>query len=310
MCPSCLASSATVVASVTSLTGMAVLIAGLLPRVGTRRTFARRPATHEEPSMSQPQPRVASREDWLTARLALLEKEKAHTRAQDALAAERRRLPMVPVETEYTFDTPEGSRTLAQLFEGRSQLIVYHFMFGPGWTEGCPSCSMLVDHFDAPRVHLAARDVTLAVVSRATLPEIQRFKQRMGWRFPWASSNGTRFNRDFQVSFTPEEVASGTATYNFTPAGFPATEAHGISVFYKDAADRVYHTYSAYARGCEPFVGVYHLLDIAPRGRDEDELAFTMSWVRHHDRYGEKPVVDATAPYAPPPCACGTSAPA
>ena len=308
MCPSCLASSATLVAGVTSLTGMAVLIAGLLPRLGTNRPPARRPAKIEEPPMSQPQPRIASREDWLTARLALLEKEKALTRQQDALAAERRGLPMVAVDTDYMFETPEGSRTLAQLFEGRSQLIVYHFMFGPDWAEGCPSCSMLADHLDATRVHLAARDVTLAVVSRAPLSELQRFKQRMGWQFPWASSNGSTFNHDFQVSFTPEEVASGTATYNFAPVGFPATEAHGISVFYKDDAGRVYHTYSAYARGCEPFVGVYHLLDIAPRGRDEDGLAFTMAWVRHHDRYDVSPAVDASAAYAPPPCECAGEA--
>ena len=255
------------------------------------------------------QPTIATRDQWLAARIALLEKEKALTRAKDALAAERRQLPMVPVETTYVFDTVDGPRSLAELFDGRSQLIVYHFMFGPHWAEGCPSCSVLADHIDPSVVHLAHRDVTVAVVSRAPLPEINRFKRRMGWQFTWVSSSGNSFNADHHVLFSKDEVARGRGVYNFREQGFPAEEAPGVSVFYKDTSGQVYHSYSSYARGGEPLMGVYEYLDLVPKGRDEDSLAFSMSWVRHHDRYDDGYRVESTSDYAPPPvkeACCGS----
>jgi predicted dithiol-disulfide oxidoreductase (DUF899 family) len=229
--------------------------------------------------------RIVTRDEWLVARKDLLAREKALTREHDALAVERRRLPMVRVEKTYVFETPEGRRTLGELFGDRSQLIVYHFMMGPEWAEGCPSCSFLVDHLDGSVVHLAARDVAFVAVSRARLTQIEAFRQRMGWRLPWVSSFGTDFNRDFNVSFTADEVAAGRAVYNFGSTSFPADEAPGISVFCKDAEGAVYHTYSSYGRGGEPLIGAYQLLDMVPKGRDEDGLAFPMAWVRHHDRY-------------------------
>ncbi|HET7220949.1 MAG TPA: thioredoxin family protein [Vicinamibacterales bacterium] len=231
------------------------------------------------------QPRIVTQEEWLAARRELLIKEKALTRARDTLSAERRQLPMVRLEKSYVFDTVNGPRTLAELFGGRSQLVIYHFMMGPQWDEGCPSCSMLADHLDGSRVHLLQRDVTLVVVSRAPLAKIDAFKRRMGWQFPWVSSYGNDFNRDYHVSFTPEEVASGKMYYNFQDGVFPSDEAPGVSVFFKDAAGEIFHTYSTYARGAEALLGVYNLLDLVPKGRDEDGLPFTMSWVRHHDRY-------------------------
>jgi len=229
--------------------------------------------------------RIVSQDQWLAARKALLAKEKEHTRARDALSRQRRELPWVKVEKPYVFEGPGGKETLADLFGGRSQLIVYHFMFGPGWKEGCPSCSLLSDHIDASTVHLAQRDVTLLAVSRATYPEIAAFKQRMGWRFKWVSSHGSDFNRDFYVSFAPEE--KDNAYYNYDTGGFPSEEAPGASVFYKDAAGNIFHTYSAYARGLDVLIGAYNYLDLAPKGRDEDALSFTMAWVRHHDRYAD-----------------------
>jgi predicted dithiol-disulfide oxidoreductase (DUF899 family) len=232
------------------------------------------------------QPRIVSRDEWLAARRALLVKEKAHTRAGDAISNDRRRLPMVKVDAQYTFDTPDGRCTLADLFEGRSQLIVYHFMMGPGWVEGCPSCSFLVDHLDGALVHLADRDVTLVAVSRAPLSEIEAFKRRMGWHFTWVSSYGTDFNWDYHVSFTKDEVARGQMRYNYDEQLFPSEEAPGFSVFLKDAAGGVFHTYSTYGRGGEIVLGTYHLLDLVPGGRNEDGLPFPMAWVRHHDRYG------------------------
>ncbi len=231
------------------------------------------------------QPRIVSRDEWLAARKALLAREKAHTREGDALSVDRRRLPMVKVETSYMFDTPDGRRSLADLFEDRSQLIVYHFMMGPGWVEGCPSCSFLMDHLDGVLPHLANRDVTLVAVSRAPLAEIDAFKRRMGWQFPWVSSYGTAFNRDFHVSFTKDEVASGKMHYNYAEQLFPSEEGPGFSVFVKDAQGGIFHTYSTYGRGGESVLGTYHLLDLVPKGRDEDRLPFPMAWVRHHDRY-------------------------
>jgi predicted dithiol-disulfide oxidoreductase (DUF899 family) len=230
---------------------------------------------------------IVSREEWREARKAHLAREKEFTRLRDKLSAERRAMPWVKVDKAYVFDGPKGEVTLADLFDGRRQLIVYHFMFGPGWEEGCPSCSFLADHIDGAAVHLAQRDVTLLAVSRAPLPRIEAFKKRMGWRFRWVSSHGTDFNFDYHVSFTKEEMAKGTVDYNFDPREFPSEEAPGISVFYKDEPGDVFHTYSAYARGLDLLVGAYNYLDLAPKGRDEDAMAFTMAWVRHHDRYGD-----------------------
>jgi predicted dithiol-disulfide oxidoreductase (DUF899 family) len=215
-------------------------------------------------------------------RRELLQKEKELTRQLDRLSAERRALPWVRVEAEYVFDTPEGKRTLAELFDGRSQLIVYHFMLAPGWKEGCDGCSFLADHFDGPNLHLPHHDVTLMAVSRAPLHEIEAFKKRMGWRFRWASSFGTRFNYDFHVSFTEDEIARGQAWYNYRETRDAGEEMPGISVFYRSEAGEVFHTYSAYARGLDILIGAHSLLDLTPKGRNETTI---MDWVRHHDRY-------------------------
>jgi predicted dithiol-disulfide oxidoreductase (DUF899 family) len=199
-------------------------------------------------------------------------------------------LPWRRVEKDYVFDGPDGKGTLADVFDGRSQLMVYHFMFGPAWERGCPSCSFLSDHIDGANWHLPQRDVILLAVSRAPLSEIEAFKQRMGWRFKWVSSYGNDFNRDVHVSFTSDEMAQGEVYYNYGMTGFPSEEAPGISVFYKDPSGAVFHTYSAYARGLDMLVGAYNYLDLAPKGRDEAELPWTMAWVRHHDRYeNDKP---------------------
>lgn len=244
---------------------------------------------------------VVSREEWVGARRELLRKEKEWTRLRDELGVARRALPWVRVEKEYVFETPQGRVTLADLFAGRSQLVIYHFMMGPDWAWGCPSCSLIADGIDGATIHLAARDVTLMAVSRAPLAQIEPFRRRMGWRFPWASSFGSDFNFDYHVSFTPEQLASGAMDYNFERGGFPASEAPGASVFFKDEAGRVFHTYSSYARGLEPLVMTYHYLDLVPKGRDEDGLEFSMAWVRHHDNYGPEYVVGPGDQYAPPP---------
>ena len=230
--------------------------------------------------------RIVSQAEWLSARKAHLENEKRFTRARDELSRQRRELPWVKVDKPYVFDGPDGTQTLPELFEGRSQLVLYHFMLGPNWAEGCPSCSYVADHFDGMLPHLAQRDVTFIAASRASYPEIAAFRRRMGWRFKWVSSFGNEFNRDFQVSFTPDEVANGRAYYNYAVGRFPKEEAPGASVFYRDSSGDVFHTYSAYARGLDILVGTYNFLDLVPKGRDEDGLSFTMSWVRHHDRYG------------------------
>ena len=244
-------------------------------------------------------PRVVSQAEWLAARKELLKKEKELTRQKDAISAQRRELPWVRVEKEYTFDAPSGKRTLADLFEGKSQLIVYHFMFGPEWQEGCPSCSFNMDHTDGATVHLAQRDVSFAAISRAPLAKIEAFKNRMGWRFNWVSSNQNDFNRDYHVSFTKEEMAKGKVDYNYDLAEFPSEEAPGVSVFYKDKNGDIFHTYSAYARGTESTIGTYNYLDLVPKGRDEDALAFTMAWIRHHDRYSDGKLADKDKPYWP-----------
>lgn len=225
---------------------------------------------------------VVSRDAWIQARKALLEKEKEHLSRHDALCEERRALPWVRVEKPYFFDTPKGSTTLAGLFEGRSQLVLYHFMMGPGWKEGCVGCSFAVDHIEGPLVHLEHHDVSVVVVSRAPLNEIEAFKKRMGWRFRWVSSHGTDFNYDYHVSFTKEQITQGKVYYGFELIEGEEEELPGVSVFFKDGADEVYHTYSAYGRGPEAFLGAYGFLDLTPRGRDEKSPC---DWVRHHDRY-------------------------
>ena len=232
------------------------------------------------------QHKVVSRDEWIAARKAHLANEKALTKARDRLSAERRALPWVKVEKTYVFDTPEGKKTLGDLFDGRSQLIVYHFMLGPDWGEGCPSCSYLADHFDGAALHLPHRDVTLAAVSRAPLSEIEAYKKRMGWSFPWASSHGNDFNYDFHVSFRPEQ-AEGEVYYNYEMRDFEVDEMPGLSVFIKDASGAIFHTYSAYARGLDILVGAYNFLDLVPKGRDEAELPWTMAWVRRHDDYDD-----------------------
>ena len=246
--------------------------------------------------------KVVSHDDWIAARKAHLADEKAFTRARDALSRKRRELPWEKVEKTYLFEGPQGKETLADLFGGKSQLIVYHFMLGPGWEAGCPSCSYLADHFDGSVIHLAARDVAFVVVSRAPYAEIEKFQKRMGWRFKWVSSFGSDFNFDYQVSASPDEKAAGKVLYNYEITEFPSEERPGASVFYKDAGGQVFHTYSSYGRGLDMLIGAYHFLDLAPRGRDEDALAFSMAWVRHHDRYdGAK--VDPKATYQEPKAA-------
>jgi predicted dithiol-disulfide oxidoreductase (DUF899 family) len=232
---------------------------------------------------------VVSRDEWLAARTEHLRREKEFSKLRDQLSAERRALPWVRVDKTYTFDTPDGPRTLADLFDGRSQLIVYHLMFGPSWEEGCPSCSLLSDHIDGATVHLAQRDVTLIAVLRAPLDRIEAFRRRMGWRFPWVSSHGSDFNHDHHVSFTEEDRAAGEVDYNFGRQRYMSDELPGVSVFIRDESGDVFHTYSAYARGLDLLVGAYNYLDLAPKGRDEDALDFTMAWVRHHDRYATAP---------------------
>jgi predicted dithiol-disulfide oxidoreductase (DUF899 family) len=242
--------------------------------------------------------KVVSHDAWLVARKAYLAEEKAFTRARDALSKKRRELPWEKVEKNYLFDTADGRQTLAGLFGGKSQLIVYHFMLGPGWEAGCPSCSFLADHFDGAAIHLAQRDVAFVVVSRAPLAEIEKFKKRMGWKFKWVSSFGTDFNFDYHVSFTPEQK-KGLVEYNYEKTEFPSDEAPGLSVFCRDAAGDVFHTYSSYGRGLDIVVGAYNFLDMAPKGRDEDGLAWSMAWVRHHDKY-EGAVVNTKASYQQP----------
>ena len=244
---------------------------------------------------------VVSEDQWVEARRALLAKEKQLTRQHDELARARRELPWVRVDKKYEFDAPRGKVSLADLFGGRSQLLIYHFMFGPDWKEGCPSCSYVSDHLDGAVPHLAARDVTLTMVSRAPLPKIEAFKKRMGWHFPWVSSFGSDFNYDYHASFKPEQIAKGKVDYNYTMQEFPSAEAPGASVFLKDrATGEIFHTYSTYGRGLDAFVGTYTLLDLVPKGRDEEGLPFSMAWVRHHDRYatgGE--LLDGDRPYWP-----------
>jgi predicted dithiol-disulfide oxidoreductase (DUF899 family) len=232
---------------------------------------------------------VVNPDRWIAERKKLLAREKELTHLRDKIAEERRALPWVRIDKEYLFDTPAGKRTLAELFEGRSQLMVQHFMLGPGWEQGCPSCSFMADHTDGMQIHLEHRDVTFVAVSRAPLAEIERFRRRMGWKFKWVSSNGNDFNYDFHVSFTPEEKSKNEVYYNFGLQEYEHDELPGISVFYKSRKGEIFHTYSAYRRGVEVMMGAYFMMDLTPRGRDEANLSYGMEWVRHHDRYQPAP---------------------
>jgi len=233
---------------------------------------------------------VVSHDEWLAARRDLLQKEKELTQLRDKVTVERLALPWQRIEKEYVFDTLDGPRTLAGLFDGRSQLLVQHFMFGPGWKEGCPSCSFMADHTDGMNLHLANHDVTMIAVSRAPLAEIERYRKRMGWEFNWVSSFGSDFNFDFRVSFTPEEVASGHIDYNFGGWNMTGEEWPGVSAFFKNDAGEVFRTYSTYGRGVEAMMGTYAMLDLAPKGRNETR---GMDWVRRHDRYDQALAVSA-----------------
>ena len=230
---------------------------------------------------------VVSREEWLLARKELLVKEKEFNRLRDQLSQERRELPWVKVEKEYLFDTPIGKESLSDLFEDQCQLIIYHFMFGPEWEEGCPSCSFWADNFNGIELHLKHRNINLIAISRAKLEQLEAYKKRMDWHFKWVSSYESDFNFDYQVSFTPEQMKRGEMFYNYTICKFPSQEAPGISVFYKNPSGEVFHTYSTYARGLDLSNGAYHYMDLVPKGRDEEGLTSTMAWLRRHDQYDE-----------------------
>jgi len=274
MCPMCIATAAWI----TSASGIAALV---VARVGGKK---------EKKDMELP--KVVSRDEWLRARKELLVKEKEWSRQRDAQSAERRKLPMVRVEKDYAFDGPNGRRTLLDLFDGRRQLIVYHFMFDPEWEEGCPACSFVADHFDGVLPHLAARDTSFAVISRAPLAKLERFRKRMGWGFPWLSSFGSDFNYDFQVTIDEEHpeynyrdyypIADAMASKMKGP---PPGEGQGLSVFLRDGK-QVCHAYSTFQRGLDPFLNTYNFLDHTPLGRQENDLP--MTWVRYHDKYQEK----------------------
>ena len=231
--------------------------------------------------------KIVSREEWLIARKEHLAKEKEFTRLRDQLSQQRRELPWVKVDKRYSFEGLKGRETLSQLFEGRSQLIVYHFMFPPSWNEGCKSCSFWADNYNGIIVHLNHRDVSMVTISKAPLEKLEAFEKRMGWTFKWVSSFGTDFNRDYHVSFTPGEMDRGEMYYNYRTSKFPVEEAPGISVFYQDKDGNIFHTYSCYARGLDMLNGAYHYLDLVSKGRDEDGLSYHMEWLRHHDKYDD-----------------------
>lgn len=230
---------------------------------------------------------IVSREEWLKARVDLLEREKAFTRERDDLSRERQSLPWVEITKDYSFDTANGKKTLSELFGEHSQLVVYHFMYGPDWQAGCKSCSFWADNFDGIVEHLAARDVTLVAISRAPLETLDAFRKRMGWTFDWVSSLGSDFNYDFEVSFTEEARQKDEIRYNYRQSTFPSDEAPGVSVFIKDENGHIYHSYSTYGRGLDMLNAGYHYLDLVPKGRNEDGLPYPMDWVRLHDEYGK-----------------------
>ena len=225
-----------------------------------------------------------SKDEWLKARKQLLAKEKELTSLRDSLSAERRALPWLRVEKSYLFDTPKGQKTLVELFDGRSQLVMHHFMFAPEWEAGCKSCSFWAESFDRVPIHLAHRDVTFLAVSRAPLEKLQAYARRFGWSFPWVSSAPSDFNFDFNVSFRPEELRSGRAVYNYGPLQYGESDMPGVSVFAKDGSGAVFHTYSAFARGIDALNVAYQYLDLVPKGRDEDDDE-AMSWLRRRDEY-------------------------
>jgi predicted dithiol-disulfide oxidoreductase (DUF899 family) len=231
--------------------------------------------------------RVVTQEEWIRERMAHLDREKELTRLRDRLTAACRELPWVKVDKAYVFEGPSGPRSLADLFRGRRQLIVFHFMFDPSWDEGCKSCSFWMDGFNGTAVHLDHRDVSLVLVSRAPIATLEAYRTRMGWDLTWVSSAHNDFNRDYHVSFTPEERDSGQAYYNYRRGSFGSSEAPGLSVFYKDDDGTIYHTYSCYARGLDMLNTAYNLLDLVPKRRDEAGLPYTMAWLRHHDRYDD-----------------------
>ena len=233
--------------------------------------------------------KIVSETEWTEARRKFLDREKELTQLQEKISEERRALPWVKVTKNYTFDTPQGKKSLSDLFAGNSQLIVYHFMFSPDWKEGCVGCSFLSDHIDGANQHLKHHDVTYVAVSRAPLDKLTAYKKRMGWKFPWVSSEGSDFNYDFHVSFTKDQIAKGEATYNFEPYTGDMEDLHGSSVFIKDSDGAIYHTYSAYARGDERSLGTYMWLDITPNGRNEGEGGNLTNWVKRHDQYDETP---------------------
>lgn len=239
---------------------------------------------------------VVSGQEWLEARLDLLSKEKELRRHMDEVAGLRQKLPWKRVEQDYVFETGEGRKMLSELFQGCTQLVVYHFMFGPDWEEGCSSCSFVADHMEAAKIHLAQRDVALLAVSRAPLAKLDAFKRRMGWRFRWVSSAENSFNFDYHVSFTREEMGTGDVYYNYGRWRQPPSEGSGLSVFYKNEGE-VFHCYSTYARGLDVLIGTYNYLDLVPKGRNEAGLETPMAWIRHHDRYEDNPKMSD--------CGCG-----
>ena len=231
--------------------------------------------------------KVVSRDEWLAARRQYLAREKEFTRLRDQLSRERRELPWVRVDREYLFDGPGGRHTLSDLFDGRSQLIVYHFMFGPDWEEGCPTCSFWADNFNGIDVHLRHRDISLVAVSRAKLETLDAYRKRMGWGFKWVSSFDSDFNHDYQVSFTADEMDAGEMLYNYRITKFPSEEAPGVSVLFKNDDGEIFHTYSCYARGLDLLNGAYNFMDLAPKGRDEDGLPYAQAWLRRRDQYDD-----------------------
>ena len=243
-------------------------------------------------TIDQTAAKTVSHAEWLGARKQFLANEKEFTHLRDELSRQRRELPREKVEKKYVFEGPNGTMGLADLFGDRSQLVVYHFMFGPGWKEGCPSCSFIADQFDSIAPHMAQRDTRLVAVSRATSPEIEAFKKRMGWKFPWVSSFGNDFNYDYHVSFSEEDIASGKAIYNYETSSFPSEEGPGASIFHRHDGD-IFHTYSTYGRGLDMMLNAYNFLDLTPKGRDEEGLPWPMAWVRHHDKYGDPKALDA-----------------
>jgi len=246
-----------------------------------------------EPHRVEPH-RVVPREAWLKERIALLAEEKELTRRREALAGKVRNLPWVRVDKPYTFDAPTGTKTLADLFGAKSQLIVYHFMFDPTWSQGCKSCSFIADHYNGIIVHLAHRDISFVTVSKAAIDKIEPFRARMGWTFDWVSAAHTDFGRDFGVSFTDQELVDGTSVYNFNRKAYAIRELPGLSVFFRDSRGDIYHTYSTFARGLDNFLVAYQYMDVTPKGRDEAQTP-GMGWLRHHDRYDDATFVDPWA---------------